>query len=198
LDLARERGVEAVHRLVQDQHAGVAQQGRRDADALAHAERELAEALRGDRTQTRELQNFVHPARRNAMRGGEDPQMVAGAAARMARLGVQQDPDFGERGGRGRERAAVDHRRARCRPLQTDQEPHGRGLARPVGAEEPRDPTGRDRDRQIIDSHFLAEAFGEIPGLDHEDLLEGGRRCGFTHDRASTPRQPRASGVPAV
>ena len=45
-------GVEAVDRLVEDERARVAEQGRRDAEPLAHAEREAADAALGDRRQS--------------------------------------------------------------------------------------------------------------------------------------------------
>ena len=45
-------GVETVDRLVEEQHAGIAQQGRGDTEALAHTKRELSRPSASDRAQS--------------------------------------------------------------------------------------------------------------------------------------------------
>src|SRR5581483_9520946 len=53
--------VEAVDRLVEHQHLGVAEQRRGDAEPLAHAEREAARALLGHLAQAHQLQRLADP-----------------------------------------------------------------------------------------------------------------------------------------
>src|ERR1019366_207605 len=54
-------GVESVDRFVEEQHTGVAEQGARDAEALAHAQRKAAYFLVGDRADADEIEDVVDP-----------------------------------------------------------------------------------------------------------------------------------------
>src|SRR5262249_50891579 len=62
--------------------------------------------------------------------------------------------------------------RGRCQQPQEDAQ--RRGLARPVGAEEPEDLAGRDHERQVIDGDDLAarhcKLAGQMLDLDHRRL----------------------------
>ena len=78
-------GVEAVDRLVEEQHLGVAEQRGGDAEPLAHAEREALGALPGHVLEADDAEHLVHPAGRDAGQLGQAQQVVAGAAGRRAR-----------------------------------------------------------------------------------------------------------------
>ena len=92
--------VEAVGRLVEDQHLGVADQRGRDAEPLAHAERVVAHPAAGlGRGQADQVEHLVDPGGRQAhgaLRDGED--LAAGAAGVLGR-GVEQDADLEARVG---------------------------------------------------------------------------------------------------
>jgi hypothetical protein len=55
-------GIETVHRLIQDQGLRVAEECRRDAEALPHTERELPGAALRDALESGDLDDLVHPA----------------------------------------------------------------------------------------------------------------------------------------
>jgi len=79
-DPADALGIESVHRLVEDQRLGVAEQCRRDAEPLTHAEREAADALPGHLLQPHQIDHLVDAAGRDAVRLGEREQVVVGRA----------------------------------------------------------------------------------------------------------------------
>ena len=96
-DPADALGVEPVDRLVEEQHAGVAEQGAGDAEALAHAERELAGPLVGDRGQPDDVEHLVDARRGDVVRLGQPREVVAGGAAGVERLGVEERADLAQR-----------------------------------------------------------------------------------------------------
>ena len=69
--------------------------------------------------------------------------MVAGGAATVRGLRIQQRADLSQRLLEAGERPAVDCCGAGRRPIEAEDEPHGGGFAGAVRAEEPGDPTGR-------------------------------------------------------
>ena len=89
-------GVEAVDRLVEDERGRVAEHGGGDTEPLAHAEREAADALAGDRLEAGQADDLVHAALRDAVGGGHGEQVVVGGAAGVHGLGVEQGADLGE------------------------------------------------------------------------------------------------------
>ena len=68
--------IEAVRRLIEHEHFRVAEQRRREAEALAHPERVALHALFGGGAQLNEREHLLHPRRAQAGRGGLHPQMV--------------------------------------------------------------------------------------------------------------------------
>jgi hypothetical protein len=86
-------GVEAVGRLVEDQHLAVAEQGGGQPQALAHLEGEPADPAPSGAGQPSLLQDLVDPGLGEPGRGGLDPQVVAGRAARVEPAGRQHGPD---------------------------------------------------------------------------------------------------------
>ena len=85
--------VESVGRLVEDQHRRIAQQGAGKAEALSHPERVGTDPTISRIFEPHELEHLVHPVQVDPVGIGEDPQMVAPAATRMERVGLQERAD---------------------------------------------------------------------------------------------------------
>ena len=92
-------GIEAVHRLVEQQHPRVAEQGGGDAQALAHAERELAHPFAGHRGEAHELQHLVDATPRDGVAPGQGEQMGTGGATGMNGLRFEEPAHFPQRPG---------------------------------------------------------------------------------------------------
>ncbi len=160
------RRVEAVGRLVEDQHLGVAEQRRRDRQPLAHAHRVALHTAVGGRLQSDRLEHLVDALRRMAPGRREHAQVIARRAAGVKR-GVL------EHGADGRARMleilvalAVEARRPGRRVDQPEQRPQRRALAGAVGSEKPGDATGLDIEAEVLDRLDVAEALGEVADLD--------------------------------
>src|SRR5690606_13370947 len=65
---------------------------------------------------------------------------------------------------------ATDPHLTRRGLVEPEDHAHGRGLARPVGAEEPGDLARCDAEGQVVDGEFLAVSLGEALRLDHSVL----------------------------
>ena len=92
-------GIEAVDGLVEHDRLRVAEQRRRDAEALAHAERELAGALLRDVVQADDVDQLVDAAARDAVRLRERQQVIARRAARVDGACLEQRADLVQRRG---------------------------------------------------------------------------------------------------
>ena len=92
-------GIQPVHRLVEHQDLRVAEQRRGDAEPLAHAERESLGPLPGHVGQPDDAEHLVHPAAGDVVGLGQAEQVVAGAAAAVHGLGVQQRAHLAHRAG---------------------------------------------------------------------------------------------------
>ena len=165
--------VQSVDRLVEQQHLRVAEHRGRDAQPLAHAEREAARPLARHVLQSDQAKHLIDPAARQALGLGEEQQVVAGAAARVHGFGLQQRAHGPQRVGQVAVVPAVDGRRAPLRPVQAEDEPHGGGLARSVGAEEARHLARSNGERQVVDRGLVAVTLGQVNCFDHEDSLPG-------------------------
>ena len=95
-DPADALGVEAVRRLVQDQRLRVAEQRRRDAEPLAHAERERPDALACDLLQPDELDHLVDALRGMPCVWAEREQVVVGGAAGVDRPRLEDRADLAQ------------------------------------------------------------------------------------------------------
>jgi hypothetical protein len=84
--------VEAVDRFVEDQDVGLAEQRRGDSEPLSHPEGELTDAASGYLGQSDGGENLVDPASWDAVRVGQPKQVVAGGAARVDGVGVNNAP----------------------------------------------------------------------------------------------------------
>ena len=154
-------GVEAVGRLVEDQDLGVAEQGGGQPEALAHAEREAADPAAAGGGQPGLLEDLVDPARVEPGRHGQDPQVVAGRAARVEPARLQDRPDPAGRVGQLPVGPAGDGGRAGGRGDQAEQHPQGGRLAGAVGAEEAGHRALVDLEVELVDGEHVAEALGE-------------------------------------
>ena len=159
--------VESVGRLVEDQDAGIAEQRRRQRQALAHAQRVALDATVGGAASAR-----PSPAPRRPASAGcrPPPRAPAGGCARCGR-GGRRSPPAPRRSCAAARAIAVggsplDQRLAAARPQQAEQRPHRRRLAGAVGAEEAGHAAGLDREGEVVDGHGLAVALGQISNLE--------------------------------
>ena len=159
-------GVQAVRRLVEDEHAGVAEQRGREAESLAHAHAVLAGALAGGGGDAGQLEQLVDPRQRDRAGVRQDAQVVAAAAARVEVRGLQRGPHGAERVGEVDVALAVDRRGAARGVDQPEQHAQRRGLAGAVGPEEAGDPAGLDVEAQVVDGDEGPEALAQPPDLD--------------------------------
>ena len=139
-DPADPLGVQAVDRLVEDQHPGVAEQGGGDPQPLRHAEREAPDPAGGHRSQADQLQDLAHPAPRDPVAPGQPQQMVMGGPPAVHGPGVQQRPHLPQRRRQLPVALAVDGHAAAGGGVQPEDQAHGGGLARPRWAPGTRSP----------------------------------------------------------
>src|SRR5450631_4951427 len=82
--------VESVDRLVEDERGGIAKEGGGDAQALAHAERELANALLGHVLQADELDQLIDARPRDSLGLRLSEEVIVGGAPRMDGTSFEQ------------------------------------------------------------------------------------------------------------
>ncbi|SFY53584.1 hypothetical protein STEPF1_06867 [Streptomyces sp. F-1] len=160
-------GVEAVDRLVEQQHLGVAEQRGGDAEALAHAEGEALGPLLRHVLEADDAEHLVHPAGRDAGQLGEAQQVVAGGAAAVHGLGVEQRADLAGCVGQPAVGVAADGHRAGRGVVQPEDHPHGGGLARAVRPEEAGHGTRPHLEGKVVHSGLVAVPLRQAYSLDH-------------------------------
>ena len=129
-------GSRAVDGLVEDQDLGVAEQCVGEAQALAHAQRVLADPPPGRRRiEADEFQQRVDALRRHAHRLSGDGERLAAAAPGVLGGRVEQDADAPAGVRQVAVAPAEDMGVAPVWLGQADEHPHRRGLAGAVGAE---------------------------------------------------------------
>src|SRR5436305_1050059 len=163
-------GVKTVHGLVEDQRRGVAEQRARDAEALAHSERELPHALACDVVQPDEVDQLVDAATWNPMRLREREQMVRGRTPGVNGAGLEERADLVQGSGVVPVALAVHRHVAAARPVQAENQPDRRGLARTVRPEESRHDTGLNGEGQVVDRPLVAVVLRKIARLDQNAL----------------------------
>jgi hypothetical protein len=131
------------------------------AELPGHAQREAPDPAAASGAQPGLLEDLVGPPRRQPGRGGQDPQVVAGRAARVEAAGLQDGPDPAGRVGQLPVGPAVDGGRARGRGDQAQEHPQGGGLAGPVGAEEAGHRPRVDVEAEVVDGEHVAEPLAE-------------------------------------
>jgi len=177
-------GVEAVGGLVEDQDLGVAEERVGEAEALAHAERVLADPPPGRRlVEADDIEQRVDALRRNAHGLRRDGERLAAAAPDVLSGGVEQDPDAPSGVRQVAVALAEDPGLAAVGLGQADEHPHRRGLPGAVGAEEARDGARLAAEGDVGDDRAPSEPLGDSFGADH--VLETHRAPGS---------RPRSSG----
>jgi hypothetical protein len=133
--------VEAVGWLVKDQYVRVAQQRRRDTQALAHAEGIALELAVGGSAEQHHLKDVVGPRRRNPGGIAQHAQVIAARAATVGARGLEDGADLPYRIVEVLVTLSADSGRAGGRLHQVEQHPQGCGLSGAVWAEETCDPS---------------------------------------------------------
>ena len=177
--------VEAVRRLVQNEHLRVAEKSCRETESLAHAEGVALHAPAGRRAHVHQSEDLVDARPRDAPAHREHPQVVPTRASRMRIERLQQHADSpdgvvelgiwpAEYGGPPRRRTDEAEDRA-----------HRGRLACAVRSEESRDPSRLDREGQVVDGQGRAEPLREAFDLDHASIAAGWPETGRDEIRAS-------------
>ena len=168
--------VEPVGRLVEDEDVGIADQGRGQFQALAHAHGEAADLALGVTGQPDEPEDLVGALLVVATGAGRHAQVGTGAARRVEAGRLQHGTDTG----RGVRQVLVvapgDGRGPGGGMHEAEQHAQGRRLARAVGSEEAGDASGLDGERQVVDGPHRPEGLGESPDLDRQPASGGAGR----------------------
>lgn len=154
-------GVEAVRRLVEDQHLRVAQQCRGQGEALPHTEREALGLASARLVETDQAEHLVDDAVGRPDRGGEAAQVVVGGPRRMETLRLQYGADHPGWIAELIEAAAVDGRLARSGMHQSEQHAKRGGLPGPIRAEEAGDGAWLHGEAQVLYRCDRPELFGQ-------------------------------------
>jgi len=159
--------VKSVDGFVEDQGVRVAEQRGGDAKALAHAEGEATDPLLGDGLEPGHLDDLLHARLADAVCRTHREQVVVGAATGVHGLRVQQRADLLHGGAVLVVATAVDGHRASSGVVQTDDQPHCRGLPGAVRAEEAGDFSGVHGERDVVYGRLLSVAHAQAVILDH-------------------------------
>ena len=172
-------GIEAVGRLVEDQHARLAEQRLGDPEPLAHAERVGADALLGGGLREPDvLHQLVDAPPLDPEHLGAQGERLAAAAAGVLGGGVQQDADLAARVGQAAV-ARAEHRGVAGVGVREPADHAQRGgLAGAVGAEEAGHGAGLAVEGDVIDGRLAAVALGEMLDGDHGLQRRRGSRPG--------------------
>ena len=160
-------GVEAVDRLVEEQHLGVAEERGGDSEPLAHAEREALGALFRHVLEADDTQHLVHAAGRDTGQLGEAQEVVAGVPATVHGLGVEERADLAGGVGQLAVGVAADRDLTGAGVVEPEDHAHGRRLARPVGPEETGDGTRPYLEGKVVHGCLVAVALRQADCLDH-------------------------------
>ena len=164
--------VEAVGRLVEDQHGRVAEQGVGDAEPLLHAERVVAQpALRLGLVEGDQVEHLVDAGVGQAHGLGADGEDLAAGAAGVLGRGVEQYADVPARVGDVVVEVASDRDPAVRGWGEPDHDAHRGRLAGTVGAEEPGHPTGLADEADVVDGGERAVLPSESFDIDHASSL---------------------------
>ena len=160
-------GIKTVDRFVEHEHGRVAEQRRRDPEALGHAEREATDSLAGDASKPDLVEHVVDTGAADAVAEREPQKVVVRAATAVGCARVEQRPDLQERTAVLAVVPPVHRHRSRRRRIETDDHPHRRGLSGAVRPEEPGHLPWRHGERQVVDRDGGAVALGETGRFDH-------------------------------
>ncbi|GMA96436.1 hypothetical protein GCM10025881_32600 [Pseudolysinimonas kribbensis] len=190
-------GVEAVHRLVEDERLRVAEERGGDAEPLAHAEREAADPAARDALQPGERDDLVDPPRADPVRRRHRAQVLARGASAVHGLGIQQHAHSPQRVAQLPIGHAVDACFAGGGPVEAHDHAHGRRLAGAVRPEESRHEPGAHREVDVVDRGGGAEGLRELVDFDHPPTLTiGGWMPAPTPGRRASARAAHAARWP--
>jgi hypothetical protein len=117
-------GVQSVGGLVEHQDSRVAEQRRGDAQALAHAEREAAHALAGDRLDPDHLDDLVHAIAPDPVSLGQGEQVVVRRPPGVDGACFEHGADLVQRRRKFGVAAAIDGDRSRAGRVQAEDQAH--------------------------------------------------------------------------
>jgi hypothetical protein len=179
------RRVEAVRRLVQDEHCRVAEHRRGQPQPLTHPEGELPDPPPRVRREPGLGQDAPGRVLGQPGRCREDAQVVQRGTAGVAARGLEDRADLTDRVWQLVVSPAANRRGPAAWRGEAEQHPQGGGLAGPVWPEHGRH-LARSRDRaEVIDRENVPEGLGEAAQLDRTCH----RRPSHRHDTASAAAQ---------
>nr|AWS27355.1 FunJ4 [Streptosporangium sp. KD35] len=164
-------GVQSVHRLVQENDAGITQQRRRDAQPLPHTERETPDALVRHVLQPHLLQQRHDPGGADAVAAGQAGELVERGAARVHRTGVEQRAHLVQRPADLRVSTPVDQGHAGRRVMKADDDAQGRGFPRAVGSQKAGHPPGVSLEGQPVQCERRAVSLCQLSYFDHMERV---------------------------
>ena len=187
--------VQAVDRLVEQQHRRVAEQRGGDAEPLAHAEREPLDPLAPHAGQPDLLEHLVDP---RAPGSGWSARATAGGGGRAGRRAPTAPPAARRPAAAARSGSGRAGRRSAPGPPSA-----GRGpsiirmvvdLPAPFGPEEAGHPTRFDGERQVVDRDRAAVALAEVvPLRSHRQRYETPGRCPALSSKVARTRQRKST-----
>jgi hypothetical protein len=160
--------VQAVERLVHDQHARITEQGGGQGQPLAHAQGETPDPAVPVLSEAHQAQHLGGPGPADPGRGRYHPQVLERAAARVEAVVVERGSDASGRVGQAAVAEPVDGRGAVVRSGQAQQHPQRGGLARAVGSQEAGDPARPDLEAQPVDRDDIPIPLGEMVHSYHQ------------------------------
>lgn len=154
--------------LVEEQGAGIGQQGCGEPDPAVHAERERAEPLVAQARDADDVEHLVRPGGRDPGGGAEHPQLTADRARGVSRHVAEQDADLAPRMRDPVQGATAEVGDAAAR-FEFEHEPQRGGLARTGRAQEGGHLPGAGLEGEVV--HHGGEVStgctGESDGLEH-------------------------------
>jgi hypothetical protein len=160
------RRVEPVRRLVQDEDLRLAEQRRRQREALAHPEREAPDLRAGVVLHPGERQDGVGAGVVQSTLEAHDPQVIARCPPGMEPGDLERRSDAAERRVERTVRTPEDVRLAGRRGGEPQQDAHRRRLARAVRPEEAGHAASRDREAQAVHGEPLPVPLRQVADRD--------------------------------
>ena len=146
---------------------------------------------RRDVCETDEAEHLVDPGVGDAVRRRAHPEVVAGRATGVHRLGVEERPHRPHRVAQLAVGTAVERRAAGVGAVEREHHPHRGRLAGAVRPHEARDRARVHREGEVVDGHGAPEPLADAP---HLDLHRGDRRGGAREEVGAQRRGADSDG----
>ena len=159
--------VETVDGFVENEDLRVAEEGRSDAEPLAHPQGEGLRSTLRCGIQANYGKYLVHTPAWDAIRLREAEKVVVPGAAPVERLRVEEGTDLLQRYRKVPIAATVDGHRPLGRAVEADDHSHRRRLPCPVRTEKARHRPRLHVESEVVDGEGSPVAFREVAGLDH-------------------------------